>query len=112
MLELILKLQERKIYKLKEKALDIIKKLKKDYFVVFNIPFHCNIYSTLGSEVMPDVYIYSMDETLFKVTTLQKIHNNKVIIRNLRLYLKIIKTNLSSVSVTKVERKVVLYSVE
>lgn len=112
MLKFILNYQERRIYKLKEKALKLIKKLKKDFFLVFNTPFHCNIYSTLGSEFMPDVYIYSMDETLFKVTTLQKIRNNKVIIRNLRLYLKVIKTNLSGVNVTKVERKVVWPGVE
>lgn len=112
MLKLILNLQERKIYKLKEKALGIIKKLKKDYFVVFNTPFHCNIYSTLGTEFLPDVCIYTIDETLFKTTTLQKVRNNKVVIRNLRLYLKILKTNLSSVHVTKAERKVVWYPVE
>ena len=112
MLKLILKLQERKIYKLKEKALDIIKNLKKDYFVVFNTPFHCNIYSTLGNEFLPDVYIYTIDETLFKTTKIQKLRNNKVVIKNLRLYIKIIKTNLSGVNVTKAERKVVWYPVE
>lgn len=107
MRKFILKLQERKIYNLKEKALKIIHKLKKDYFVVFQSPFHCNIYSTLGTEFIPDVYIYSTDETLFETTVFQKIFNNKVIIKNLKLYIKLLKTNLSGVSVTKVERKVV-----
>lgn len=99
MLKLIIKWQEYRIYKLKEKALKLLKAKRQDVRCQFTA-YNCIIESTLKEDDLPDVYIYANTESLFYITNRQMIRENNAILKCLRLYINLIKSGLIFMSRT------------